>query len=122
VDSVDRIKTASDMGVPSRTQTVSWALCPEKRPQGLWTEWEYLSTGLSTEKALFSSNPHLGESQSRLPHMGGMRNVKFQPKADLSTVNAIYPQIIASYPQVEPPKDGYGGFPCPLDVGVALSD
>ena len=95
------------------TQTVSWVLviksvnclCGENR--------EYLSTELSTEKACFSSNPHLGEGQRRLPYMGGTTGGKFQPEADFSTASAVYPQIIASYPQLETPGDGYGGFPCP---------
>jgi hypothetical protein len=45
----------------------------------------------------------------------------FQPKLDFSTGNAVYPQIIASYPQLAYAKDGSGGIPCPLNVGWILS-
>ena len=39
-----------------------------------------------------------------------------------STAKASYPQIIATYPQFESPEGGYGGLPCPLNVGDVLSN
>jgi len=36
----------------------------------------------------------------------------------LSTVKAIYPQIIATYPQISALETGSGGFPYPVNVEV----
>jgi hypothetical protein len=57
------------------------------------------STGLSTSIAAFYLNPYLGRLIRPGPYMGVPISGDFRRGPDFSTPNAIYPQIIASYPQ-----------------------
>jgi hypothetical protein len=122
VDSVDRIETASYVGGDSATQTGYWAFWLRWALSSLWRESGQIINRFSTGKAVFSSIPHFGEEENSLPYLGVPGCPEFGLLGDLSTVNAIYPQIIATYPQLESPNDRYGGFPCPLNVGLVLSN
>jgi hypothetical protein len=113
VDSVDRIKTALYVGWLSMTQAGYWAWSLVRLMLSLWRELVLLSHRLSTGKAIFSSNPHLGEGQKHCPYMGVQSGRYFEPDGDFSTVKPTYPQIIATYPQLESSNEEEGGLPCP---------
>jgi hypothetical protein len=61
-------------------------------------------TGLSTRKGAFRSNPYFGRLAGPRPYMGVLLSVSLPRLTDFSTPNAVYPQIIATYPQ----KNMYG--------------
>jgi hypothetical protein len=79
----------------------------------LWRELGLLIHRFSTGKAIFSSNPHLGEGLKHCPYMGVQCGRYFQPVGDFSTVMPTYPQIIATYPQSGSFGSEYERFLCP---------
>jgi hypothetical protein len=62
------------------------------------------STAFSTRKGVFRPNPYFGRLTGPRPYMGVQLSVNLSRRTDFSTPNAVYPQIIATYPQ----KNMYG--------------
>jgi hypothetical protein len=67
--------------------------CEEKR--------ENLSTTISTEIAHLSSNPHFGRHRESHPYVGVPYFGNSLVVPNFSTPKGTYPQIIATYPQVD---------------------
>jgi hypothetical protein len=61
---------------------------------------ENSSTNFSTGKCGERPNPYFGRLGKPCPHMGVALDEHFLPTSDLSTPDATYPQIIATYPQI----------------------
>ena len=122
VDSVDRNESPIQVGSSATTQPRCWAFSVKQKPASLWRESGKLIHRLSTGNAVFSSNPHLGEGQNHFPYMGVRGTGHLETRGDFSTGDGTYPQIIATYPQLESLCRGYGGLPCPLNVGAILSN
>jgi hypothetical protein len=95
------------------SQAGCWAFSIKQNPASLWRESGELIHRLSTGKAVFSSNPHFGEGQNPCPYMGVRGIGHLVIASDFSTGDGTYPQIIASYPQLESFCRLHGGLPCP---------
>jgi hypothetical protein len=121
VDSVDRTESSIQVGSSRMSQAICWAFSIKQNTASLWRESGKLIHRLSTGNAVFSSNPYLGERQNSCPYMGVRATGHFVIKSDFSTGDGTYPQIIASYPQLESFCRLYRGLPCPLNVGEILS-
>jgi hypothetical protein len=122
VDTVDRTESPRQVGSGRTSQAICWAFSVKQNPASLWRESRKLIHRLSTGNAVFSSNPHLGEGQNPCPYMGVLGTGHLVIKSDFSTGDGTYPQIIATYPQLESFCMCYGGLPCPLNVGEILSN
>ena len=120
VESVDKKQNPIDVGEAGSSQSGYRGLHPAWNRLLLWRDSGRLIHKLSTGKASFSSNPHIGDIQNGCPYLGAEIYIVQRILGDFSTANAIYPQIIATYPQFQTLKSGYGGFPYLLNIGCVL--
>jgi len=70
VDSVDKKQNPIHVGWSASSRSGCRALRPERNHLLLWRNLGRLIHKLSTGKASFSPNPHIGDFQNRCPHLG----------------------------------------------------
>jgi len=70
VESVDKKQTPIDVGDAASTRSGYRVFRPAWNRLCLWRDSGVLIHKLSTEKASFSSNPHIGDLQNHCPYLG----------------------------------------------------